>query len=720
MTGSSLRGSGVRCGTTAVLGALVATLFGGCGHPNQAPLPSRPPAARAPVRPPEPGPADTRPPREATPLQREATLDQVGLDASAIDETADPCVDFYQFACGGWLRSARIPDGETRWDRFLELRERNRHSLQELLEGTSTVEDASLTAARTFYASCMNEAAVNAAGTTAIAPLLRSARKVTNPASLASALAKLHRYGIPAAFEPSSAPDFAHPDRQILLLDSAGLGLPDRSYYLIGRAEHDALRAAYRQHLRAVFELLGMKTAVARRAAEDVMRIETALAKGTKSRVERRMVDRLYNRVDRAGLTALAPHFPWPAYLRALGLGRASDINVTTPRFFRRLDALLARFQPSVWRHYLIWQIINATAPLLPKRFARAQRSFRADALGEPQVRSRREYCLAEVDTAMGNALGAAWARGHLSEPDEQSATRLLREVSASMRARIDEVDWLRDDTRAAALAKLDQVQLLVGAPDEPDHAVIPKMRAKTFAANALAAREARTRDLLDRVGKTTDRRRWWVSATRASPSYDWLANALTIPAGFLQPPFFSARRSATVNLGAMGAIAAHELIHAFDDRGAMFDGSGKLAQWWQPEDAARYQARSACLVEQLGAQEVSPGVPVDGRRALAESVADLGGLRLAFATYARLAAADAEVVTAAGLSEDQQFFLAVGQTWCSAERAGTPGERAGPGADVPARVRLHTALSNLPEFAEAFSCAPDAPLRRALVCSVW
>jgi len=692
-------------GIVLILGALAALPAVGCGRSSKTSASSSSPDPAGAVTSAGASSKQAAATSDGGPRNVTLTLAEVGIDPKSLDRTADPCVDFYQFACGGWEETAKVPAGHALWTRFGELRQRNRDALRTILDKGQPTRDSALGKLRIYYAACTDQAAIEAAGTNPIDPLLAAAGRAKDPGSLATALAELHRHGITAVFSATSAADFGDPGQQILFLDSAGIGLPDREHYLIGREAHQDVRAEYRDHVQRMFALLGEKPKAARRAAAAVLRIETKLARAAKSRVERRVVAKLYNRVDRKGLTALAPRFDWDAYFAGLGAAKLDAISVTTPRFFERFDQLLKRFKAQDWAHYLQWHVLSATAATLPERFANERHAFLAKALGKAKPGPRAEYCLAETSTAIGEALGRAYVRERFGERGKETATLLLREIRAAMRGRLEENAWLSADAKAAALAKLAQVQILVGYPPERNDRDLPAVYAKSYAGNALSARAAKVSSMLARVGEPTDRNRWEVPSHRATASYDWIANRLTLPGGFLQPPFFAPRHSVPVNLGAMGVIASHELTHAFDDRGAMFDGQGKLSSWWRPEDVAAFKANSHCFVEQFAEYEILPGQPVDGKRTLSENLADLGGIRVAFAAHRKLAERDDKVAVADGFSEDQQFFLATGQAWCGkASKAGLR-RLATTGTYTPPRARVNGTLANLPAFAEAFTC---------------
>ncbi len=684
---------------------------------------SAPPAGAPPAQPTTAGNATgvgavTASPDASPPPRTRYTLAEVGLDPAALDRSVDPCKEFYKFACGGWLAAAEVPPGRARWGRFDQIRRDVDQRLRVLLERAAVEpgDDPALRRLGRYYAACMDQAAVDAAGVAPITDLLVRVDRVTDPASLWSVLAELHRYRVPAVFVGDPGPDFADPGTVILHLDSAGLGLPDRDYYLEGKALGD-ITEQYVGHVRRMFELLGMPERQAVRAAADVLRVETELARLSKSRLERRVVADLYHRVDRKGLAALAPDLPWDDYFAGLGFPALAGISVTTPRYFAGLDRLASRLPASAWRSYLKWQVVHSVAAALPERFA-AEDQVLVGLLGGADPPSRWRRCLVAAGAALGDDLGRAFASAEFAGDRKREATRLVDGLVAALRSDLGGLDWMQPETRQRALAKLDLLVRQIGYPGkwQPDDFVVDG----GYAANLLAARAAAVRRQLSRVDRPRDRAEWAWPAYTVNASYDWLVNRLTLPAGVLRPPFFSTASHLPVNLGGLSLIAGHELIHGFDDEGGGYDGRGVQRSWWLPADRTEFAHRADCLSDQYSAERVLPDQSLDGRRVVAEAVADLGGVALAYRAYRALRGDDAGQGTADGFTEDQQFFLAVGQSACTAETESELRRQLSTGVQAPARLRVDVTLRNLPEFAAAFQCAEGAPMRPADRCTLW
>ncbi|HEU4409004.1 MAG TPA: M13 family metallopeptidase [Polyangiaceae bacterium] len=684
-------------------------LIGGCE-------PSAPPAP--PKNQPPPPPAAPPP----GPPEKSVTLGDVGLDPTALDRSADPCQDFFQYACGGWLQKIEIPADRSRWGRsFSEIAERNEIELRRILEGASSQpsSDPATQAIGTFYGACMDEGAVEAAGTKGVEPLLKRARAARDVPSLVAAVAELHRHGIFPLFRLGSEQDSKDATRVIARLDQGGLGLPDRDYYVNDDAKSKDIRAKYAEHVARVFALAGKKPAEAKKAADDVMALETELAKVSKTRVERRDPSGMYNKLDRAGVAKLAPKWGWDAYFKGLGFADLRDINVTAPAFVQGLDRLLAATKPAAWQSYLEWHVLNASAEALPKKFVDEGFALQQVLTGQKQQRERWKRCVEATDQALGEYLGQPFVARRFAGESRDAARQMVLAISQAFGERLGELDWMDEKTKERARFKRQQMAYLIGYPSKwrvYDFALDKKVHA----ANVLAGQAFEMKRQLAKVGKPVDREDWQMSPPTVNAYYDPQLNHMAFPAGILQPPFYSARSAVAVNLGAIGMVVGHELTHGFDDEGSQYDAKGNLESWWEPETRKRFEGKTQCVVDQYSAYEPLPGVKLNGKLVLGENIADIGGLKLAFRAYRALRKDARERLVADGFDEDQQFFLSFGQSWCSKDREEVARLLAQVDPHSPAKFRVNGTLTNSPEFARAFSCAEGKALSPKRRCDVW
>lgn len=661
----------------------------------------------------------------AAPRILEVGLADVGLDPAAMDRSADPCQDFYRYTCGGWMDSTEIPADRSRYGRFTEITVHNDEVLREILEqaraqakaGQSA--DPVTTKLGTFYGTCMDEAAAEKDGLQGIGDLLAVARGVKNPRTIGAAITALHRHGVRAVFDADTEADFQDSTMNILWVDSGGLGLPDRDYYLGDEKSFTEAREFYRGHVQRMFTLAGMKPAQAKRATEDVIAVETELARVTRTQVERRDVAGLYNKVDRAGLARLAPGLDWDGYFRALGHADLQAISATTPAYFARFDALLTELAPRAWSHYLQWQVLHATAPTLAKAFVDEDFALRQHVTGQPDQRPRWKRCVEATDEAMGELLGQRYVATAFGGGSKAAAEAMVREIGQAFGAALDELPWMSPATKEQARAKLERMSHLIGYPatwKTYDFDIDPR----SYARSMLRAHAFEIDRELGKVGKPADRGEWHMTPQTVNAYYNPLANQMAFPAGILQSPFFGAERGVAANLGAIGMVVGHELTHGFDDQGARFDGHGNLKNWWSEEDASAFASKGQCLAAQYDTFEVLPGLAVNGKLTLGENIADLGGVKLALHAYRNMRAGAEEVYVADGLTEDQQFFVSVGQAWCNKTREAETRRRIVIDSHAPPEFRVKGALRNLPEFAEAFQCAEGTPMHPASTCEIW
>jgi predicted metalloendopeptidase len=637
---------------------------------------------------------------------------------SALDPEADACEDFYRYACGGWIDATALPPDKPFYGRsFGVIADRNEDLLRRLLEAPAP--DPLLGRANDAYAACMDEEAIERAGVSPLAPLLAAidlAREERDVYAVAARLAR--ETGADAFLDFGVSPDYADPGVAILHLVQGGLGLPERGYYL--DAENRALLEEYEAHVRRTLVLAGASERTAARDARRVVAFEREIAERSRKPAELRDVDRFYHRLERDGLQRLDPHAPWGAFFDALGRPDLREIDVTDPEYVTCVAALVRATPPATLRAYLRWRLLDAAAPSLSRAFVDEDFSFAARLLGQKSLPPRWKRCVRATTAAFPDLVGQLFVRETFSGASKPRAEEMIAAVEDAFVATLATRDWMDDATRAAAREKAERLANKIGYPVRwKDYAGVRIERARWFETRA-AAWTWRIDTDLAKVGTPVDRTEWRMAASAVNAYYDPSVNEMVFPAGILQPPFFSAAFPSAMNYGAMGAVMGHELTHGFDDQGRKFDAEGRKRAWWSPEVAGRFEERARCVAEQFDGYRAADGSRVNGQLTLGENLADLGGVKTAHRAWRERAERHPEASPVPGLSSEQLFFVAWGQSWCT--RASPEYERLQVTVDphAPARFRVNGPLSNLPEFARAFGCAEDAAMRRAPACEVW
>jgi putative endopeptidase len=646
------------------------------------------------------------------------TLADVGLEQSALDRTVDPCVDFYQFTCGGWLASNQIPPDRTHWDRFDEVDERNKVAIKALLEEAAKGlgADAATKKLGDYYASCMDEATADRVGIAAIKPLLDKVR-IKDAKSWLPAVIELHKVGNWVVFEADAHADLEDASTNAMYLDSGELTL-DRASYVepAGRALLDP----YKTHVSKMLALAGTARAKADAAANDVIAIETDIARLSRTDAERADEAAIYSVVETKALAKQTKAIDWKAYWKALGVAPNTKVVVKAPKtFFASVDKLKAKYKPAQWASYFTYRAVAQSALAIGKVFADQKLELEKARTGVETAPDRSRRCIAATQSALGDLLGQQFAAKYFPGQSKQTASTLVDALARAVGDEITRVDWMSDATRQTALAKLGKVIRMIGYPDRW-RSYDFEVKRDDFAGNQLRAAAFDTKRRLARWGKPVDRGEWKMDTFSIAPSYDHKANSALLPAGVLQPPFFGPDRSIAANLGGIGILFGRELTKGFDDGGGRFDAEGNLKTWWTMDDLARFDARAKCLEQQYAGFEAMPKGFVNGKTTLSENIADLGGVKMAFKAYRSLRKDAAKVYVADGYTEDQQFFIAVGQAWCTRDRPAELAKRLQSDSHAPPKFRVYGALRNLREFSEAFSCAPGTPMNPAKACTVW
>ncbi|MBA3459182.1 MAG: M13 family metallopeptidase [Deltaproteobacteria bacterium] len=647
------------------------------------------------------------------------TLADVGLESGSLDRTSDPCVDFYQFACGGWLSQNQVPADRARWGRGSEVDERNKIAIRAMLEEAAKGlgADPSTKKLGDFYASCMDEASIEKVGIAPIKPLLARTMKLRDAKSWNAAVTELHKVGVPVLWSQTAFADLKDSTTNVTYMDASGLGLPDRDYYL--KPELKDKVELYKQHVTKLLALAGAPQAQATAGATDVVAIETELAKLTKTGVEQRDVHAAYNPIDAKGLAKQVKTFDWKAYWKALAFSPSKKLVLGTPRYFAAIDKLRAKFKPAQWSNYFTYHAVQTFSFALPKAFDEQSFELARALTGVEKRPERSKRCIEATQDALGELLGQQYVAKYFPGSSKTTATTLVDAIVRVMGEELGRLTWMSDATKTLAQAKLAKIVRMIGFPDKwrtYDFAI----KRDEFAGNQLRSAAFEVQRALARSGKPVDRAEWKMNTYRVDAYYDPTANNTALPAGILQAPYFGQDRSIAANLGGIGMVIGHELTHGFDDQGAEFDGDGNLKKWWSKDDAAKFAEKGTCVADQYSTFEAMPKGYVNGRLTLGENIADMGGVKMAFKAYRSLRKDAAKLYVADGFSEDQQFFIAVAQAWCSKDRPAETQRRLISDVHAPPKFRVYGSLRNLPEFAEAFSCTAGTPMRPAKTCSVW
>jgi putative endopeptidase len=653
--------------------------------------------------------------------QNNSAKSQPVLDVQSMDTNVDPCTDFFAYSCGGWMKKNPIPPDQSSWSVYSKLEDDNKAILREILESAATPapdRDATKQKIGDYYAACMDEKAINAAAIKPLQPVLDQIQQLRSHRAIAD-IAAVMVYNN-ALFRFRSDQDFKDSTQVIAEVDQGGIGLPDRDYYLKTDAASVEIRKKYIAHLQKMFALLGDKPGLASEEAQTVVRIETALAKASLTRVERRDPPKLYHKMTVEQLIALSPSFRWKTYFSKVGLRSLETLNVETPEFFKALNTELTNETLASWKIYLRWHLINANAPFLSSDFVNADFDFYGKTLqGAQQLEPRWKRCVGYVDNDLGEALGQVYVKKNFSPEAKQRAQKMVKEIEDAMGQDIESLSWMTPTTKQSALEKLHAVANKVGYPDKwRDYGTLTIARDDEMG-NVLRAREFEFHRQLAKIGKPVDRGEWEMTPPTVNAYYDPQLNDINFPAGVLQPPLFDVNSDAAPNFGDTGSTIGHELTHGFDDEGRQFDANGNLRDWWTADDAKAFDQRASCISDQYSQYVILDDIKINGKLTLGEDVADLGGVILAHMAWQE-DTKNQTLEPLEGFTPEQRFFIAYGQSWCSDTRDETKRLRATIDPHSPDKYRANGVVSNLPEFQEAFHCKAGAPMVRENRCRVW
>jgi putative endopeptidase len=648
------------------------------------------------------------------------------LNPASLEKSVDPCVDLYHYACGGWQKNNPIPADQTQWDVYSKLYLDNLNFLRGMLEQAAAKKgprNAATQKTGDYYASCMDEAAIEKRGISPLQSDLEAINKIKAANELAPLLARLQlAYGPAILFRSSSAQDLDDSEKVIAEVDQGGLGLPDRDYYTKEDDKSKEIRDRYLQHLQKIFELAGDSAETAGKNAETILRAETLLAKASLTRVERRDPYKLKHKMTVAQLAELAPNLNWKTYYATLPYPEFQTLNVDTPEFFKEASRLLASEPVDTWKTYLRFQVVNAASPYLSSAFVDENFSFYRKYLrGAKEQEPRWKRCVAYTDRNLGEALGQVYVAKVFSPQMKQDALDMTQRIEAAMELRISQLDWMSPTTKEQAIIKLHGIRNKIGYPDQWRDYSSVTIVPNDFAGNVKQTTEFERRRRINKIGKPVDRGEWGMTPPTVNAEYDPQMNDINFPAGVLQPPLFDPRMDAAPNYGDTGGTIGHELTHGFDDEGSQFDAKGNLRNWWTKEDREKFDARTKCIVDQYAQYTIVDDIKINSQLTLGEDVADLGGEILAYIAW-QGATKDSKLEPADGLTPEQRFFVGFAQWACANDRPEQLRVNATTDPHSPAEYRINGVVVNMPQFAAAFACKPGQPMTKAegAVCKVW
>jgi putative endopeptidase len=627
-----------------------------------------------------------------------------GLDPRNLDATTAACTDFYQHANGGWLKANPVPAGFASWGLFDEMTQRNLQQQRELLESAAaSPQDGLDQLLGAFYASGMDEAAIEAAGAKPLAPVFERIAKLKKPRDFAPLLADLHARGLPVLFDFGANDDLADPSQRIAYASQGGLGLPDRDYYLRGEEQARTLLAAYRAYVERLLTLAG--SAAPARDAEAVLQIETRLARASLSLLQLRDPKASYRPTPVKELTKAYPGLNWKTFLKAQQLAKLDRVSLAHVAFFTEVENLIKTLPPEQWQAYFRFHVAHAMAPYLSRGFQDAHEALYLRTLRgsqEPLPRWRR--VLVTVDALLDHGIGRRYAERHFPDATGAEAAKLVQAVRDALRAKLEASPWMGAAARTQAVAKLDALDVKLGHPPRWPQTDGLAFERNDYAGNVLRAVAWRHKRHMAAIGKPREDWQWPQSAQAVNAYYDPARNQLVLPAGFVQPPLFDPAADAALNYGGFGAFVAHELMHGFDVLGSSFDAQGKLAPWWTPADANAFALRTKPLEAQYDAYTGLGPTKVSGRLTLAENIADLGGLEIAWHAFAATAPGATKIDAH---TPQQRFFLAWAQAWRRNYTDEALTELLQTDVRAPAKWRVNGPLANLAPFTQGFACKP-------------
>ena len=647
----------------------------------------------------------------------------VSFSADMLNKSVDPCNDFYAYACSKWTAQNPIPADRSVWGRFNELAERGQYIVRDILEKASADHpgrSANEQKIGDFYASCMDEAAVEKVGTKTLERDFQSIAAIHSKEELPKEIVRLHGEGADVLFGFDSGSDFKNASQIIAQVDQGGLGMPDRDYYFKDDEKSVELRKKYVAHVAIMFVLLGDDPSKADAEAKVVMDIETGLAKGALDQTSRRDPQKVYHKLSSQELAALSPAFNFNVYFEDVGAPRFNSLNVSEPDFIKNMQGIIAAHSLDDWKTYLRWHAVHASAPYLPAAFVNENFDFFGKTMqGTKELRPRWKRCVGYADSDLGEVIGQIYVQQTFGAEGKERTLAMVGALEKALGEDIQSVAWMGADTKAQAIVKLSAITNRIGYPDKwRDYSTLQIVRGDALG-NSQRANQNDLQYRLKKIGTPLDKRDWPYPPMTVNATYDPTQNNITFPAGILQPPFYDNRADDALNFGGIGAVIGHELTHGFDDQGSQFDAEGNLRDWWTASDKKQFEERTSCIKDQYGSFVAVDDLKLNGKLTLGENTADNGGLRIAYMALLNTLAGK-EPAPIEGLTAKQRLFLGWANVWCESRTDAVSRMLVTVDPHSPGKNRVNGTLSNMLEFREAYHCAATAPMVNQKACRVW
>jgi putative endopeptidase len=645
------------------------------------------------------------------------------FDVANIDKSIDPCVDFYQYACGNWIKNNPIPPDRSLWMSFAEIDEHNSIVLRQILEKAS-VDDPKrspiMQKIGDYYASCMDEQAANRKGYSPIKPDLERIAAIKDHAEMFEVMGKMESHGAGAPLSFTSTLDSHNTSTTIAYIDQGGLTLP-RDYYVEDNPRNVAIRQALLVYMKGLFTLIGESPEQAAQNADATMKIETEMAKHFMDNVSRRDPKNLDHKMSLSEAESMAPHFHLDRYFQAIETPEFKELNVGNVEYFKTLDPFIESTSLDAWKAYMDWHLLTTGVDWMSEEFAQEHLKFKRVLSGQMELAPRWKRCVEATDDALAEALGIPFVEETFGAEGKRRINQMVDELETALRQDITQVSWMSEPTRKEALAKLAAIRNQVGFPDQwRDYSTLNIVRGDSVG-NLFRANQFLIDHISQKIGKPPGKDEWIMTPATANAYYEGTQNKIVFPAGFLQPPFFDRGLDDAVNFGGIGVVIGHELTHGFDDQGRQYDAKGNLRDWWAPQDAQEFTKRTDCIAEEYGAFPVGD-LKLNGKLTLGENTADNGGARIALMALHDLMASTNQDPNKKidGYTADQRFFLAFARDWCSNSSPQSDRMHLMMDPHSPGRWRTNGVVQNMPEFQKAFGCKTGDPMVKENACRVW